>query len=107
MRKTTYCLVLTCAAAFAQSTPDNAAIEALKKRLLSMNLLNPPGPKPIVLAGPVTQQAKVCAIPLLRVIPPGTSDKMPAIKPPSQVLKGDTVQVPAPACDEALFTNNK
>jgi hypothetical protein len=108
MRKAIWCFFLTCAASFAQSTPDNAALEALKKRLLSMNLLNPPGvPKPIVLAGPMTPQSKVCSIPLLRVIPPGTSDKMPAIKPPNKVLKGDTVQVPAPACDEALFTNNK
>jgi len=105
MRKAICCFFLTCAATFAQSAPDNAALDALKKRLLSMNLLNPPGPKPLALAGPVTPQSKVCSIPLLRVIPPGTSDKMPALKPPSKVLTGDTVQVPAPACDEPLFTN--
>ncbi len=106
MRKAIWCLSLACAAAFAQSTPDNAAVEALKKRLLSMNLLTPPaGPKPILLAGPSTPQSKVCSIPLLRVNPPGTNDTMRAIRPPSQGLKGDTVKVPAPACDEALFTN--
>jgi hypothetical protein len=68
-------------------------------------LLNPPARMPAVLAGPVVSAPGVCAIPLLRVIPPGTSDKMPAIKPASKVLKGDTVQVPAPACGESLFTN--
>jgi hypothetical protein len=112
MKKALWCLFLTCAAVFGQSassgqsTPDNAALEALKKRILGMNLLNPPAQQPIVLAGPVTQ-SKVCAIPLLRVIPPGTTDKVPVIKPQGRILKGDTVQVPAPACDEALFTNNK
>jgi hypothetical protein len=107
MQKAICWFFLTCAATFGQSTPDNAALEALKKRLLSMNLLNPPGPKPIVLAGPVTPQSKVCSIPLLRVIPPGTNDKMPVIQPQVRVLDGDTVRVPAPACNEALFTNNK
>jgi hypothetical protein len=73
--------------------------------MLSMNLLNPPQRLPVVLAGAVVSAPGVCAIPLLRVIPPGTSDKMPAIKPAIKVLKGDTVQVPAPACGEALSTN--
>jgi hypothetical protein len=71
-----------------------------------MNLLNPPAPKRIVLAGSVTPPSKVCAIPLLRVIPPGTSDKIQVIKPtvnPREL----TVQVPASASDEALFTNTK
>jgi hypothetical protein len=103
MKNAIWCVFLTCAAVFAQSTPDNAALDALKKRMLSMNLLNPP--QRMVLAGPVASPPKVCAIPLLRVIPPGTSDKMPAIKPASKALKGDTVQVPAPACGEALFTD--
>jgi hypothetical protein len=104
MKNAIRCVFLTCAAVFAQSTPDNAALDALKKRILSMNLLNPP--QRMVLAGPVVASPPtVCAIPLLRVIPPGTSDKMPAIKPAIKVLKGDTVQVPAPACGESLFTN--
>jgi hypothetical protein len=65
MRNVLLCLVFTSVAVvFGQSTPDNAAIDALKKRLLSMNLLNPAGPKPIMLAGPMTRP-KVCAIPLL------------------------------------------
>jgi hypothetical protein len=104
MRKAICCFFLTCAAAFAQSTPDNAAADALKKRLLSMNLLNPPARKPVLLAGTVAAPSKVCAIPLLRVIPPGTSDKMGTFKP-NVSARGDTIQVPAPACGEALFTN--
>jgi hypothetical protein len=104
MKNAIWCVFLTCTAAFGQSAPDNAAVEALKKRMLSMNLLNPP--QRLVLAGPmVASPPTVCAIPLLRVIPPGTSDKMPATKPAIKVLKGDTVQVPAPACGESLFTN--
>ncbi len=58
-----------------------------------------------MLAGPVTLPANVCAIPLLGVIPTGTTDKMPVIEPQGMVLRGDTVQVPAPACDAAFFTN--
>ena len=101
MKNAIWCVFLSCTAAFGQSAPDNAAVEALKKRMLSMNLLNPP--QRIVLAGPVMASSPaVCAIPLLRVIPPGTSDKMPAIKPPSKVVKGDTVQAPAPACGELV-----
>jgi hypothetical protein len=87
---------------FGQSTSDNAAVNALKKRMLSLQLLSPAAPKPIMLAGPVVTP-KVCAIPLLRVIPPGAMDKMPVVKPvvnPREL----TVQVPAPACDEALVT---
>jgi hypothetical protein len=103
MKNAIWCVFLTCATTFGQSAPDNAAVDALKKRMLSMNLLNPP--QRMVLAGPVASLPTVCAIRLLRVIPPGTSDKMPAIEPTSKVLKGDTVQVPAPACGEALLTN--
>ena len=102
MRNSVLCFFFTCAVVFGQSTPDNAAVDALKKRLLSMNLLNPATPKPMMFAVPVTTP-KVCAIPLLRVIPPGATDKMPVVKPmvnPREL----TVQVPAPACDEALFT---
>jgi hypothetical protein len=103
MRNLLLCLFFTGVAVFGQSTSNNAAIDTLKRRLLSMNLLNPAGPKPIMLAGPRTTP-KVCAIPLLRVIPPGATARMPVVKPtvhPREL----TVQVPAPACDETLFTN--
>jgi hypothetical protein len=106
MRNAILCFLLTCAAVFGQSASDNAANDALRKRILGMNLINPPGR--IVLAGPLSgflagppAPPKVCAIPLLRVIPPVTVDKMPVMKPQGKALAGDTVQVPAPACDEA------
>jgi len=60
-----------------------------------------------MLAGPVAATPKVCSIPLVRVVPPGTNEKMPVIKPQGRVLASDTVQVPAPACDDAIFTNRK
>jgi hypothetical protein len=107
MRNAVLCVLLTCAAVFGQSAPDNVAKDSLRKRILGMNLVNPP--KRIVLAGPVAQpmSPKVCAIPLLKVIPPGTTDEMPMAKPEGKALAGDTVQVPAPACNEALFTNRR
>jgi hypothetical protein len=49
--------------------------------------------------------AKVCSIPLLNVLPPGTSDTMPAIRPQARVLAGGSVKIPAPACDSAVFAN--
>jgi hypothetical protein len=111
MKKAAWCFFLTCTAAFAQdSSSGNAAADALKKRMKSMDLLNLPtpqqvGPKRLVLAGPMAAAPKVCSIPLLRVVPPETRDKMPVIKPKSRVLSGGTVQVPAPACDDATFRN--
>jgi hypothetical protein len=56
-KKAVWFICLTCVAAFGQSTSDNA----LKKRMLRMNLLNPPAPMPVVLAGPVATPSKVCA----------------------------------------------
>jgi hypothetical protein len=108
MKKAVWCSLLTCAAACAQdASSGNAAADALKKRMTGMDLLNLTAPKPIVLAGPMTTSPKACSIPLLRIIPPGTSDKMPVIKPQGRVLAGDTVRVPAPSCNDAIFTNKK
>jgi hypothetical protein len=102
MKKAVWCFLLTCAALFAQdANSGNAAAEALKKRVMGMDLLNLTTAKPIVLAGPMTAAPKVCAIPLLSAIPPSTSDKMPVIKPQGKLLAGDTVRVPAPACNAA------
>ncbi len=106
MRNLACCLLLASTAAFAQNAPDNAAAEALKRRLEQLNLVNPPNrPKPLELARPLVP--KVCAIPLLSVHPPGTRDKMPTVNPPQPGVRqsGDTVKVPAPACDDNLFTN--
>lgn len=113
MHKLVCCLVFTCACALAQNAPsasDNAALDALKQRVLRMNLLNPPsmrkaGPQQVILSGPVT--TKVCSIPLLEVKPPGTADKIPTTQPREPVRKGDTVQVPAPPCGAGAFTNRK
>ena len=103
MRNLVLCFLLTCAAVFGQSASDNAAADALKQRMQGLKLLNPLNlqtPKPVF-------APKVCSIPLLNVIPPGTRDKMPVIKPEGGVLKGDTVQVPAPPCAAGIFTNAK
>jgi hypothetical protein len=98
---------LICAAVFAQNSSDNAAAEALKNRLSTMNLFNPKStrPKPVGIAG--APAPKICSIPLLNVIPPGRVDTLMIHKPPANSAhsRGDTVEVPAPACNEALFTN--
>jgi hypothetical protein len=108
MRKAVWCFFLTCGAVVAQdSSSGNAAADALKKRMLGMDLLKFRAPQPIVLAGPVNAAPMVCSIPLLTAVPPGTRDKMPVIKPQGKLLAGDTVQVPAPACVAAVFTNKK
>jgi hypothetical protein len=100
MKKAVWCILLTCAAAFGQdSSSGNAAADALKKRVMGMDLLNLTTPNRIVLAGPMIAAPKVCSIPLRNVIPPGTNDEMPVIKPQGRVLGGDTVRVPAPPCE--------
>lgn len=103
MRHASWFLFLLCVPALSQSAPDNAAADAFKKHLQSMNLLHMPlrvNAKPIVIARAEGQ--KVCAIPLLKAKPPGTTDKMRIVAPPvtaeeaSRELK---VRVPAPACE--------
>jgi hypothetical protein len=120
MRKAVCCLFLACAAAFGQSTPaqnpnamdENAeraksAVEALRQKMEHLNQVNAPGPQKFLLPqGAPVFRPRVCAIPLLRVIPPGTTDKMTFVRPPVQPRENsDTVKVPAPACDARLFTN--
>lgn len=113
MRRLVCGILLTWAAAFAQSTPDNAATESFKRRILGMNLLNPPnprlvkpGPQPVRLSGPVAP--KDCAIPLLEVRPPGTKDKIPTVQPPQNAVRdGNSVRVPAPGCGQGVFSNQK
>jgi hypothetical protein len=92
--------LILCGAAAAQTTPDNAASDSFRQRMLSLNLLNPP--KHITLAQPIMAAApKVCAIPLLSVKPLLTNDKMHIIKPqqPFATSPAEIVQVPAPACE--------
>ncbi len=109
MKNVLCCFFFLSAAVFAQVPSDNVAADALRKRcVLSMNLLNPPartppGPAPIMLAGQVTQP-KVCSVPLLNAIQPGTADAMGIVKPKVDT-RGDTVLDPTPPCGRTTFTN--
>jgi hypothetical protein len=83
--------------AFAQSS-GNVAADALKKRVLGMDLLHPPKrlelPKAVIAAAP-----KVCAVPLIEAKPIGAPDRMRVQTPRMKPLAGDVVDVPAPACE--------
>jgi hypothetical protein len=100
MRLTLSFALILCGTAASQTTPDNAASDSLRQRMLSLNLLHPP--KRIILALPQLAAApKVCAIPLLSVTPLLTSDKMRVHKPTVPLESArEFVQVPAPACGE-------
>jgi hypothetical protein len=101
MRLTLSFALILCGTAAAQTTPDNAASDSLRQRMLSMNLLNPP--KRIILApSPSAAAPKVCAIPLVNARRVLTNDKMHIFKPnvPAASLRAEIVQVPAPACGE-------
>ncbi len=91
-----FALVL-CGTAAAQ-TPDNAASDSLRQRMLSMNLLNPPK-RVLITPLPVpAPSSKICAVPLLNA-PVDTTDKMHVMKPVVPVdASRETVQVAAPAC---------
>ena len=125
MRKATCCLLFASAAAFAQNAPatpapdktaqdDKAApikamVDAFRERMERLNLVNPLKlnlPAPYRLQGAPAFKFTVCAIPLLNVVPLGTRDRIPAIKPPAHPRQtGDTVKVPAPACEQSAFRN--
>ena len=119
MRKAACGLLFATAMAFAQtpSAPNPAAldanadqakamVDALRSKLDHLSLVNPPGPQLLRLPSAPLVKPSVCAVPLLRVIPPGTSDKMTTVRPPVQPREyAGTVKVPAPACDARLFTN--
>lgn len=106
MRKVACCFLFASALALAQ---DNVAEQALRQRLEKLSLINPPAPPlhtQIRLQNAPVAKPGVCAIPLLHVVPPGTADRMTVAKPPAPIREnGDTVKVPAPPCDEKLFTN--
>lgn len=105
MRKAVWCLLILCTAAFAQNAPDNAANNALGKRIRSMDLLgsNLRAPQPILLAG--AMPPKICATPLLKATPPGTRDAMPVHKPrvdAERASRDELKQLPAPPCGDAI-----
>jgi hypothetical protein len=118
MRIVACCLLFACAG-FAQNTPETptpdktaqikAMVEAFKQRIEHLNLVNPQNlklPAPFRLQGAPAFKPTLCAIPLLHVIPPGTRDRIPTLQPPAHAREtGDTVKVPAPACDESAFRN--
>ena len=103
MKNAVWCLFIACAAVCGQTSPDNAAAASLRNRLLTLDLLKPVKVMKVIRLAPtaVVAPSGICAIPLLNAIPPGTSDKMHVVNPPAP-SSGDTVQVPAPACGEAL-----
>lgn len=98
MKNAVCCLFVFCAAAFGQ---ENVAGNAIQKRVQSMNLLAPARYHSAYVFPPAAQFAsKLCAIPLLRSAGPGTADRMRIISPKFEPLPGDSIQVPASACDE-------
>jgi hypothetical protein len=110
MTKVVCGLVVTGAVLFGQSVPDNAAGDAIERRVESLNLLHPKSLRAnlqpdrrdnrIKFAGSATP--KVCAIPLLRANPAPTNDQMRVVRPPvraGESSRGEQAQVPAPACD--------
>jgi hypothetical protein len=90
MKNAVGCFFLISVAVFAQNPSDKAAAGARK---------------PVEIAQATAP--KICSIPLLNFKPSGTFDTQMTHKPPAAAVpsRGDTVQVPAPACNQALFTN--
>jgi hypothetical protein len=96
-------LFFVASAAFAQSSPDNAAADSLKKRLQSVDLLNPPKPRLIMrMRSGGAVKTGVCAVPLLNATPSGAADSKMAVKPPANAgtIGDELVNVPAPACEK-------
>jgi hypothetical protein len=92
-------------AALAQTTPGNAAGDSIRKRILGLDLLNPPKrlnlPPVVAAAAP----PKLCSVPLLNAPRAPINDKMPVIAPrlnPEFVSRAENVQLPAPPCGEAM-----
>jgi hypothetical protein len=107
MRNVLWGVLLFSLPAFAQNSSDsvasdNVASEALRKRVLEMNLLNPP--KRITLQPPhvIAAVPRVCAIPLLEATPPGTGDRLKVVTPPTKPLPGDVIE-PMPPCNASAF----
>jgi len=92
---------LLCSTAFAQDASPNVAGEAWKKRVLGMNLLNPPArlihpPEPVLATGIAP---KICSVPLLMVAPPADmNDRMHIVIPPATSSRRDFAALPAPPC---------
>jgi hypothetical protein len=100
MKKLLWAFLIFGCVAFAQGGSDNVAADALKKRVLGMDLLHPQkrfeAPKAVIVAAP-----KTCAVPLLEAKPAATGDRMQTATPRLKPLAGDVVDVPAPPCGPA------
>jgi hypothetical protein len=120
MRKAVFWLLFAAAGAFAQgpiqipATPEVNAerakgiVDALRQQLDHLNPANSGRRTPVRLQGSPALKPGVCAAPLLHAVPPGTADGMTVFPPSGSGREsGDTMKVPAPACDEHLFTNGR
>jgi hypothetical protein len=101
-------LALLASAAFAQITPDNAAGDSIRKRILGLDLLNPPkrlNLPPLVVAANVPP--KLCSVPLLNAMRAPINDKMHIVAPrlnPESISRAEFAQLPAPPCGEPVIT---
>jgi hypothetical protein len=90
-------LFLVTSAVFGQTSAENVATDALKKRIEGIKLLS--APKPLVVR--VTRNAGatgLCSAGLVTAGAP-TSEPMPVTRGTGSEIPGDVVtQVPAPAC---------
>src|SRR5215469_14114941 len=78
------CAGILCAAAlFAQGTSDNVANDALRKRVLGMDLLKPPA-RPTLQKVPAAMEPKACSVPLRNAIPAAPQVRNP---PPTPGVK--------------------
>lgn len=112
---------LLCSPAFTQNRfsqnaapPDNAASEAMQKRLQALKLLTgtlrPTTPLGVLATPARPSEAsapRVCAIPLLAANTSGFDSRMPVVMPPvlPPEQRESKAQVPAPACEPGLFQN--
>ena len=88
--------VLACLSAFAQ---QNAAGDAIQKRIEGMNLLQPPRPLRVVrLNPPLAPAPGVCSVPLLNALPSGAEKSPMPIQQPRDTGDRNTASVPAPEC---------
>jgi hypothetical protein len=120
MRISCCCLILACTAAVAQNRPEatvpapgssllgpeqwKSALDEWKQKSARLNLVNLSNPVRVQEAP--ASKPTVCAVPLVNVVPPGTQDKIPTVKPPANRREsGDTAKLPAPACEAGAFRN--
>jgi hypothetical protein len=86
---------------FAQTASGNAAADALKRKIESMNVLNlSAGNRPQAFIAE-NRPPKICSVPLLNAKPNAGMETMPVLKPPASAAKavlGMEARVPAPAC---------